>query len=150
MQTYRPNVENDIDTWHAAKGVSKQLKSITYGTRKQHGITWHEKLKDKAASIKTHVYYCMKTCHGSADVLRKNFDKIVDNHDNCNPESKCRRDQDYIPTKDTLKNSAAIQILIRGIHSLQVYKTPQDFVHCIDTHYVESYNNSGPQSQGSG
>ena len=38
---------------------------------KQHGITWHEELKDKAASIKTHVYYAMKTCHGSLDSLRK-------------------------------------------------------------------------------
>ena len=146
LRTSRPNVENANDTWHAAKGVSKQLKVITHGTMKQHGITWHAELKDKAASIKTHVYYSMKTCHGSADVLRKNLDNIVEhyknNHNNCNLESRCRRDQDYVPTKDTLKDSAAIQILVRAIHSLQVYKTPLDFVHCIDTHYVESYNNA--------
>ena len=113
---------------------------------KQHGITWHEELKDKAASIKTHVYYAMKTCHGSPDALRKNLDNIVghykDNHGNCQPESRCRTDENYIPSKVNLKDSSAISILVKAIHSLQVYKTPQDFVHCIDTHYVESYNNA--------
>ena len=113
---------------------------------KQHGITWHEELKDKAASIKTHVYYAMKTCHGSPDALRKNLDNIVehykDSHGNCQPESRCSTDENYIPSKVNLKDSSAISILVKAIHSLQVYKTPQDFVHFIDTHYVESYNNA--------
>lgn len=146
LRTSRPNVENANDTWHAAKGVAKQLKTVTHGPMKQHGITWHEELKDKAASIKTHVFYAMKTCNGSADTLKNNLDNIVEhyknNHNNCQPESRCRRDENYIPTKVILKDSAAIFILIRAIHSLQVYKTPHDFVHCIDTHYVESYNNA--------
>lgn len=146
LRTERPTVENANDTWHAAKGVAKQLKCISHGPMKQHGITWHTQLKDKAASIKTHVYYAMKTCHGSADILRKNIDNIVEqyknNHQNCQPESRCRTDPNYIPSKEILKDSAAIIILIKAIHELQVYKTPQDFVHCIDTHYVESYNNA--------
>ena len=146
LQKVRPNVENANDTWHAAKGVTKMLKSVTHGPMKHHGITWHEELKDKAASIKTHVYYAMKTCHGSPDTLRKNLDNIVehykDNHGNCQLESRCRTDENYIPSKVNLKDSSAISILVKAIHSLQVYKTPQDFVHCTDTHYVESYNNA--------
>ena len=69
LLTVRPNVENANDTWHAAKGVTKMLKSVTHGPMKQHGITWREELKDEAASIKTHVYYAMKACHGSPDAL---------------------------------------------------------------------------------
>ena len=41
-----------------------------------------------------------------------------------------------------VKDPVAIKLLERAIHSLQLYKTPQDYVECIDTHYVESFNNA--------
>ena len=57
------HVQNAKDTWHATKGIVKVLKSITSGPKKMHGITWHEELTDKAASVKTAAYYAMKNCN---------------------------------------------------------------------------------------
>ena len=50
------HVKNANDTWHATKGIVKALKNITSGPKKMHGLTWHEELTDKAASVKTASY----------------------------------------------------------------------------------------------
>ena len=142
----QPLVDNANDTWHAAKGVTKVIKPTGHGSKKMHGKTWHKELSDKAASVKTHVYYAMKNCNGSEEQLRRWLDNIVphyqQNHTHCSPRSRCKTDTNYIPSKVTIKDSVAAKLLTDAIHSLQVYKTPKDYIHCIDTHYVESYNNA--------
>ena len=94
----RPEVKNANDTWHATKGIVKALKGITTGPKKNHGKTWHAELTDKAAAIKTATYHAMKNCEGSAEKLRKNLDNICEHykgsHDNCSPESRCKKDED--------------------------------------------------------
>ncbi|MES9884387.1 MAG: hypothetical protein ABW185_26365 [Sedimenticola sp.] len=146
LRVEQPCIENANDTWHATKGIAKQLKHIVTGPKRKHGITWHDQLRDKAASIKTHAYYAMKHCSGSGPKLRSILDNTTahyqNKHEHCLPNSRCKTEEYYIPSKVIITDSAAASILTKAIHSLQVYKTPEDFVHCRDTHYVESFNNA--------
>ena len=141
-----PEVKNANDTWHATKGITKVLKGITSGPKKNHGKTWHTELTDKAAAIKTATYHAMKSCDGSPEKLRQTLDNICDHyrgiHENCSSESRCKKEENYICSKSELKDPVAISLLTSAIKKLQVYKTPEDYVACVDTHYVESYNNS--------
>lgn len=146
LRTEQLAVENANDTWHASKGVAKALKHITGGPKCKHGHTWHAQLSDKAASVKTHTYYAMRNCNGSTEKLRKILDNTTahyqDNHENCSIDSRCKTDHDYIPSKVTITDPTAASLLTKAVRSLQIYKTPEDFVHCVDTHYVESFNNA--------
>lgn len=56
-----PGVKNANDTWHATKGITKAQTCITSGPKNNHGDTWHEELKDNAASIKTATISCHET-----------------------------------------------------------------------------------------
>ena len=142
----KPNVKNANDTWHATKGITKILKNITTGAKKNRGITWHEELADKAASIKTACFYAMKSCNGNPDKLRDILDNIPrhyqDDHAKCLPESRCKTDEEYECSKCPIRDPVAIRLLTDAIRKLQIYRTPADYACCVDTHYVESYNNA--------
>ena len=142
----KPNVKNANDTWHATKGITKILKNITTGAKKNRGITWHEELADKAASIKTACFYAMKSCNGNPDKLREILDNIPrhyqDDHAKCLPESRCKTDEEYECSKCPIRDPVAIRLLTDAIRKLQIYRTPADYACCVDTHYVESYNNA--------
>lgn len=146
LKTEQPNVRNANDTWHLTKGINKEIKHICSGPKKNHGKTWHTQLSDKAASIKTHCYYAIKRCKGSADNIRASLDNIVyhyqDIHDNCHPESACRSEEDYSPSKILLTDEVARNMLTSAIKKLKIYKKTEDYVLCRDTHYVESFNNA--------
>lgn len=147
LATEHPTVKNANDTWHATKGISKSLKNITSGPKKNCGKTWHEELSDKAAAVKTATYFAMKTCNGSAAKLRDILDNIPEhyqgNHDKCPSQSRCQVEGDtYESSKCDLKDPVAINLLKTAIKKLQIYRTPGDYVACVDTHYVESFNNA--------
>lgn len=146
LREHQTEVSNANDTWHATKGINRELKKVCGGTRSSHGKTWHEELSDKAASIKTHCYWVMKTCEGSANNLVAGLDNIVDHYKNdhtrCSPESRCKIDPNYEPTKTIIESPAAECILREAIRKLPIYRNPIDYVHCMDTHYVETFNNS--------
>ncbi|XP_033731910.1 uncharacterized protein LOC117321561 isoform X2 [Pecten maximus] len=146
LDAEQPSVTNANDTWHAANGVAKIIKSLTSGPKKMHGKTWHGELSDKAASIKTHWYYAMRHCEKSVEKLRMLLDNVVqhykDIHDGCLPSSRCHTDENYKPSKVIIKDSAAEKLLLQAIHGLQIYQNTADYIHCIDTHYVESFNNA--------
>ncbi|KAK3106301.1 hypothetical protein FSP39_017387 [Pinctada imbricata] len=146
LKTQYPEVTNANDTWHATKNVAKELKKVCSGPQYQHGKTWHGELSDKSASIKTHTYYAIKNCDGSPDKLRANLDNIIPHyqniHSNCAAESRCRTDPNYIPSKVILTDKVAIKLLDGAVKNLQIYKTPADYCSCIDTHYVECFNNA--------
>lgn len=87
-----------------------------------------------------------KNWQGSRVKLRRCLDNIFEhfenNRQNCSVESWCRRDQNYEPPKNILSDSDAGRILKTDIYNLQIYKTQDDYVNCIDTHFVESFNNA--------
>ena len=89
-----PHVKNANDTWHATKGIAKVLKSVISGAKKNSGITWHEELSDKAASIKTAAFYVMKNCNGDPARLRELLHNIPGHyqadHSKFLPESRCK------------------------------------------------------------
>ena len=97
-------------------------------------------------SIKTHVYYSLKHCGHNPDILRANLDALVQhyqgNHHHCRPEARCKRDNPYIPTKTQLTDPIAITLLQNYIRKSRVYRNPEDYIYCKDTHYVESFNNA--------
>lgn len=146
IKTNRNPTVSTLDTWHATKNISKRMAKITRGPKKQSGISWHPELADKAASIKTHVYHSMKNSNGDTVIMQRNILNIIQHyknkHENCSPESRCKSDQNYVPSKDLITTQQAEDLLEKALKQLPPYRNPDDFVHCKDTHYVESFNNS--------
>ena len=66
----------------------------------------------------------------------------IGNHSQCLPEMRCKQEERYICSKSELKDSKAISLLSAAIKKLQIYQTPEDYATCVDTHYVESFNNA--------
>ena len=131
-------MKNGNHTWHATKGLVKAFKGITTRPKKNHGKTWYAELTDKAAAIKTATYHAMKNCDGSAEKLRQQLDNICEhykgNNERCSTESKCKKKENYICSKSELKDPVAVNLLSSAIKKLQIYKTPEDYVACVDTH----------------
>ena len=69
------------------KNVAKSMSKIAVGSQKNAGKTWFPELADKRMLIgiqyimpiicrkeyKVHLYYCMKNCANSADMLRSSI-----------------------------------------------------------------------------
>ena len=64
----------------------------------------------------------------------------IGNHSQCLPESRCKQEERYICSKSELKDPKAISLLSAAIKKLLIYRTPEDYATCVDTHYVESFN----------
>ncbi|VDI76549.1 Hypothetical predicted protein [Mytilus galloprovincialis] len=140
------DTESTNDTWHATKNIAKEIKTICSGPRYKEGQTWHPELSDKAASIKTHLYWAMKNCNKDPVKLKLSLLNIVEhyknNHEHCSELSRCKTDSNYEPTKYLIKDPKAEMLLGRALMNTQVYKSPTDYVHCMDSYYVESFNNA--------
>ena len=60
LKEEHPDVEDAKDTWHATKGAGRDAKKICSGPVYQEGKKWHPELCDKAAAIRSHLFWCMK------------------------------------------------------------------------------------------
>ena len=49
----QPTLTNANDTWHASKGVKKEMKKIAYGHKKLKGIAWHPRLHQSIPILTT-------------------------------------------------------------------------------------------------
>ncbi|CAC5391380.1 unnamed protein product [Mytilus coruscus] len=140
------DTESTNDTWHATKNIAKKIKTICSGPRYKEGQTLHPELSDKAASIKTHLYWAMKNCNKDPVKLKLSLLNIVEhyknNQEHCSELSRCKTDSNYEPTKYLIKDPKAEMLLGRALMNIQVYKSPTDYVHCMDSYYVESFNNA--------
>ena len=138
--------ESTNDTWHATKNIAKEVKNICSGPRYKEGTTWHPELSDKAASIKTHLYWAMKNCDRDPVKLKLSILNIKEhyknNHEHCFEQSRCKTDSNYEPSKYIIKDPKAEMLLGRALMNTQVYKSPLDYVYCMDSYYVESFNNA--------
>jgi hypothetical protein len=123
-----PDVINQNDIWHTVKAVEKEIKEVSRGAKYKHGITWHEELSDKVASIRTHVSYIIRNCGGNVELIRSGMDNIVEhyknNHTRCLPQSRCKTDSNYLPTKIIIVDPRAENLLLASLHQCTVYKTP--------------------------
>lgn len=143
----REPTENAKDTWHVTKTITKEARKVTTGSLANEGKLWHPELSDKAASIRTHIYYSMKNCHGDANKLKASIDNTVEHykghHEKCSPESRCHKDAPfYVPSKTRITDPVAENMLTHFLHKLPVYKDAEHYKYCMDTHYVESFNNA--------
>ena len=122
------------------------MKKVASGALCQEGKTWSSQLTDKIHPVKTHVNYAMRNCEGSANKLRTSLDNIVshyqNNHELCDPSSRCRTDPNYKPSRENLTSPVAIRLLTETIQKCDVYRNAQNYVHHIDTLFVESFNNT--------
>ena len=121
------------DTWHTTKYLAKEVKKVTTGPNYQEGKTWHPELSNKAGSVKT-------------EKLKLNILNITqhykNNHQYCHETSRCKTDQNCIPSKTNLCDPKAEALLGKVLMRTQIYKSPQDLIYCMDTYYVESFNNA--------
>lgn len=133
------------DTWHAGKNILKLTKSVTSGAQRSEGITWHAELSDKVPATKTAVQYAIRNCNKNPETLRQNIDNIPRHfqniHDNCNPQSRCRTQPNYQPSKLLIRDPVALRLFTNALRKSVVYKHPEAYVYAIDTYFVESYNN---------
>jgi hypothetical protein len=140
-----PETQDSLDTWHASKEVRSAMTKVAKGALKRHGETWHTQLSDKIAGVKTHSYYCMRYCGGDPQRLRALLDNVVEHYQNrhqyCIPTSRCKIDNPYVPSRLLLTENKAIELLQKTIRGLFMYKHPEKYTACMDTHYVESFNN---------
>ena len=137
---------NSRDTWHATKGLVAKIRKITTGPRNLEGLKWHSELSDKAAAMKTYIFWSMKYCGGDANKLQKNILNIIQhykgNHVDCFVTSRCHRDRKYIPTKTQITDPVAEEILTKFLRNLEMYRHPDLFKYCDDTHWIETFNNA--------
>ncbi|CAH1268969.1 Hypp4055 [Branchiostoma lanceolatum] len=138
---------NGNDTWHATKGIARAMKGITTGPKYKEGVSWHPELTDKAASVKTHVYWAMKNCALDAGRLRGYIDNTINHykgdHTGCHHTSTCQVEgDDYRPRKVPIEDPKAEKLLRDFLRGTVVYKNAENYVHAKDTHYVESFNNA--------
>ena len=134
------------DTWHASKNVAKEVKAVCSGPRHMEGKSWHSQLSDKAGSVRTHMYWAMKNCQQNAEVLKKSVLNIISHykniHDDCHATSRCKTDPNYEPSKIIIDDPKAELLLQQALQKTLIYKHPLDFIHCMDTYFVESFNNA--------
>lgn len=146
INTSGMGAESANDTWHATKNIAKEIKTICSGPRYKEGSTWHSELADKAASIKTHLYWSMKNCEKDPEKLKLSILNIVEHyknkHEHCSEQSRCRTDMNYEPSKYVIKDPKAEMLLGCALMNTNVYKSPMDYVYCMDSYYVESFNNA--------
>ncbi len=118
----RRPTSNAKDTWHVTKGIAREAKKITSGPQKMEGKTWHGELSDKAASIKTHIYWSMKNCEANEDKLQKSILNLVEhykgNHQDCHVNSRCQADPHYIASKIPLEDPIAEELLTKFLKKL--------------------------------
>ena len=146
VREQQSSTTNQNDTWHVSVSVGKQLKAISAGAKCREGKTWSVQLADKVGPVKTHVQYAMRNCSGDKQKLVSMLENVVahyeNKHDNCLSSSRCKQDTNYIPSRQIITNSAAKQLLLSAIHSFDVYKHPENYIHAMGTFLVESFNNT--------
>ena len=137
---------NQLDIWHETSKIPSKFKKISSGAKKHEGKVWHHQLFDKGSSVKTHVNWSIRNCNQGCDDLRTKLENVVDHykneHDGCVPESRCRKDPNYEPSKVVITSPAAASLLLKFIQGLNVFKRPELFVFARNTGYVESFNRS--------
>ena len=124
------------DTWHATKGLARDVKKLCVGPACKEGHTWFADLSDKAASIKTQDKLKLETS------LLNICEHYKGNHAMCRSTSRCKTVANYIPTKTVINNKKAEDALKAFVTSTNIYKQAESYRFCADTHYVESYNNA--------
>ena len=91
------------------------------------------------------MYWSIKNCEGSAERIKSGLDAITKHYQNdhslCNAASRCKQ-QNYVCSRILIKNSTAVALLEKCIQGLYIYKHPGKYIHSMDTHYVESFNNA--------
>jgi len=120
-----PNVVNQLDNWHGLKSLEKHLTTISKGTKRLHGSTWHKELDDKVKSIRTHAMFALKNCDGDPTKLREillipllHYQNI---HHQCIPTARCRRQNNYEPSKMVLGSPKAVELLENAIKTSNIY-----------------------------
>jgi hypothetical protein len=134
-----------LDTWHASKEVKNAVTKVSKGALKNSGVTWHPQLSDKVSGVKTHTYYSMKNCGGNPLTLKNLLDNIPkhykNEHTNCPPTSRCKTEANYVASRLIINEDIAETLLRKVIQGLFMYRHPEKYTRCVDTHYVESFNN---------
>ena len=87
----------------------------------------------------------MKNSNGNSVTLRNSLDNIVQHyrnvHTDCHASSRCKQ-QNYAPSRNIIRSERAAELLANAIKSTIVYKDPEKYAYCRDTHYIESFHNT--------
>ena len=146
VQEERSPTINQLDVWHETSKIPSKFKKISSGAKKSEGKTWHHQLFDKGSSVKVHVNWCIRNCEHNSDTLKQKLENVVkhyqNDHDNCDPKSRCKTDPRYEPSKLVITSPVAANMLLKFIQSLNVYRRPERFIYARNTGYVESFNRS--------
>lgn len=96
----------------------------------------HKQLSDK-------VHFSIQCRTVNLTTLRSRLDNIVrlalyrNDYANCPPQSRCKNNQNYEPSNLIITNNFSVT----PFTGFGVYKAQKDFLHVLDTYYVDSFNN---------
>ena len=114
------------------------------GAKCHHGETWHS-TENEVESIKTHAHWCMQNCNSNPDNLQASLLNAVEHyknhHDNCHEDPRCRKDQNYEPSKVIIQSQIAEQLLMDALMKSILYRNAEDYFMALNTYLVESFNN---------
>ena len=136
---------NQNDLWHAVKSLKKSIKNVSSGTKKTEDISWSSQLVDKMEPVATHIHWAIRHCNKDPQNLRQIMDSIIPHYENvhnmCHDDSRCRKDENYEPSRIVLTSKMAKKLLEKALKESVIYKYPEDYILGKDTFYVESFNN---------
>ncbi len=70
------------------------------------------------------------------------IDHYKGSHTKCSLLSRCLVDHPYIPSKVAITSEVAVASLRTYLQKTAIYKDAESYRYCMDTHYVESFNNA--------
>ena len=121
-----------LNQWHLARGQERG-KGNTLGvcrTSSPGGQDLASTMSDKAASLKTHFYWCMKNSETEIYDVKHHW-TCNNNHGDCHPSSRCKTDVNYKPSKTIISDGHDQLLLRKVLERTLIYKSPGDFVHCM-------------------
>ena len=124
----QPYTVNQNDTWHGVKSMKKALAKMSSGPRYMNGKTWSYSLDDKVEPVCTHVHWALRHCGGDATVVTASLSNIAEhyknNHQNCHPSSRCKKDKNYEPSRVVIDDSVGEKLLGGVIRNSMIFKNP--------------------------
>jgi hypothetical protein len=123
------------------------MQKISSGARYKHNQTWHEELQDKLRSIITNARWTICNCDGDPQKLKDDLLNCIDhhknNHTNCHPEARCKRQgNNHEPSCVVITSPVAERLLRTTLMKMSIYKKTADYALDRNTYYVESLNNT--------
>jgi len=147
----KKSVLDPLAIWYGLENMEQSMKAIGLGTEKDHGVTWHKELRDKAHAIRMHASHAL----ANRDIDTETFKELLlipvthytNQHERCLLTSRCQIDKNYEPSKIIITDEKAKNLLETAIKQSFLYSNAESFLQNMSNAWVESFINTLGQFQ---